>query len=107
MPHLVELRVHAGTKSPEDIVVNVQDKTYDYLLTSVTPEIRVSAYFDRDWPQVQAKYAELFVSESCAYQSNITQLIPGSKTRKNITLPGPMEEEEQLVIIVKRVPVQR
>src|SRR4051794_34417218 len=87
MPHSIELRLHAGTRSPGDVVVTVQDKTFDYLLSSVSPEIRVSAYLDRDWPLIEAKYAEIFVADSCPYQSQITQIIAGSRTRKGLSLP--------------------
>lgn len=107
MPYPLELRLKAGTRSPGDLIVTVQDKTFDYLLSSPAPEIRVSAYLDRDWPQVEATYAELFVNESCAFECAVKQVIPGSRTRKNITLPGPMQEEEQLVIIVGRTPIAR
>jgi hypothetical protein len=102
MPHTLELRLKAGERSPGDLVVTVQDKTYDYLLSSSAEEIRVSAYLDRDWPQVEAKYAELFVGESCPFESLVKQVIPGSRTRKNIALPCAMHAEEQLVVIVGR-----
>jgi len=107
MPHPIELRLQAGTRSPGDLVVSIQDKTFDYLLSSPAAEIRVSSYLDRDWEHVDAMYAEIFVAESCAFECKVTQVIPGSRTRKNITLPGPMQEGEQLIIIVARTPVAR
>ena len=103
----IELRLQSGVRSPGDITVTVQDKTFDYLMVSPAHEIRVSAYLDRDWPKVEAAYEEIFVSENCAFQSKVSQIIPGSRTRGKITLPAAMEEGEQLVILVKRVPIAR
>jgi len=103
MPH-IELRLQNGISSPEDLVVTVQDATFEYLMSSPALEIRVSAYLDRDWPKVEANYAEIFVAENCEFESKITRIIPGSRTRKNITLPGPMKEGEQLVVVVTRTP---
>lgn len=101
VPH-IELRVTAGTRGADDLTLTVQDKTFHYLLSDSAPEIRVSAYLDRDWPLVQARYQELFVSEDCKFESKITQVIPGSKTRTGIRLPGPMNNGEQLTVIVAR-----
>ena len=101
MPH-IDLRTQSGTRSPDDIILNVQDKTFDYLMSSPATEIRVSAYLDRDWPKVEAMYAEIFVAENCMYDSKVTKLIPGSRVRSTVSLPGPMEEGEQLVILVTR-----
>ena len=101
MPH-VELRLKAGQKSPQDIRVTVQDKTFDYLMSSDAPEIRVSTYIDQDILNVEAEYAELFVHENCKFLSQVTKLIPGSRVRSGITLPGPMKEGEQLVVLVSR-----
>ncbi len=98
----IELRQKNGVSSEGDIILNVQDKTYDYLMTSPAAEIRVSAYFDQDWTRVEAEYAEVFVHETCAFETKITKLIPGSKSREGVTLPGPMKEGEQLVILVRR-----
>jgi len=98
----IELRVQKGVRSPGDVVVTVQDATFDYLISSPSPEIRVSTYFDRDWPQVSAKFEEIFVQEGCAFESKVVRVIPGSKTRKNLSLPGPMFQGEQLVVIVTR-----
>jgi hypothetical protein len=103
MPH-IELRRQRGTKNSDDLKVTVQDATYEYLMTSPSPEIRVSAYLDRDWDQVEAKYAEIFVHDDCQFESKITKIIPGSRVRRNITLPGPMTEGEQLVVVVARIP---
>lgn len=104
MPN-IELRVQQGTRSPDDVIVTVRDATFEYLMSSPAPEIRVSAYFDRDWPKVEANYAEIFVHEDCKFESKITKIIPGSRIRKNITLPDSMKEGEQLVVVVKRTPV--
>lgn len=99
---VIELRKKSGTRSPSDVVLTVQDKTFDYLQTTITPEIRLSAYFDRDYPMVDAMYEEVFVSDDCAFESKIVSMTPGSRTRKGIVLPGPMTTGEQLVIIVAR-----
>lgn len=94
-----------GTKSPEDLSVSVQDITYEYLMNSTAPEIRVSTYLDQDFSNVGSHYAELYVNENCQFESKIVKLIPGSKVRKNITLPGPMSLGEQLIVIVARTPL--
>lgn len=99
---VIELRKKSGTRSPEDLVVTVQDKTFEYLQTTITPEIRISAYLDRDYDQVDAMYEEVFVSDDCAFESKILSITPGSRTRKGIELPGPMTTGEQLVILVAR-----
>jgi hypothetical protein len=96
---LVELRLKANTKSPGDLIVSVQDKTFEFLNTTTNKEIRVSAYLDRNWPRVETRYQELFISDVLKFQ--VSALIPGSKTRK-VTLPGEMLEGEQLVITVKK-----
>jgi hypothetical protein len=101
MPH-VELRVKAGLRSPLDLRLVVQDKTFDYLMSSPATEIRVSAYLDQDWENVDATYEELFVADICKFQSKVTKVIAGSRTRKNIVLPGPMTEGEQLTVLVAR-----
>lgn len=105
MPH-IELRFQRGTRSPQDLRVTVQEPTYEFLMTSPTPEIRVSAYLDQDHANVEAKYAEIFIHEDCKFESKITKIIPGSRTRKNISLPGSMSEGEQLVILVARTPLE-
>lgn len=99
---VIELRKKSGIRSPSDVVLTVQDKTFEYLQTTITPEIRLSAYFDRDYPMVDAMYEEVFVSEDCAFESKIVSMAPGSRTRKGIVLPGPMATGEQLVIVVAR-----
>lgn len=101
----VHLRSKAGTTHDNDLVVDVKDVTFDYLMTSTSPEIRVSAYLDRDWPEVAAKYEELYVNETCQFESKIIKVIPGSRTRKDIVLPGAMQKDEQLVVIVRRTPL--
>ena len=96
---LIELRLTANTKSPGDLLVNVQDKTYEFLSTSTTPEIRVSAYLDRDWPRVEARYQELYLSENLKFR--VGMITPGSKIRK-VTLPCEMKDGEQLTLMVKK-----
>lgn len=105
MPH-IQLRTKSGSQSENDVVVNVQDATFDYLMTSPSPEIRVSAYLDRDWPRIESNYAEIFVGDTCAFHTKITKIIPGSRVRKDIELPGPMNEGEQLIVIVSRTPLE-
>jgi hypothetical protein len=101
MPH-VELRSKAGQRSPSDLLLVVQDKTFDYLMSSPAKEIRVSAYLDQDWPNVEAIYEELFVADICKFESKVTKVIAGSRVRKNITLPGAMTEGEQITVLVTR-----
>lgn len=97
---LIELRLKQNMKSPGDLLVNVQDQTFEFLKTSSNPEIRVSAYLDRDWPQVETRYEELYLNEAVKFR--VGTVSAGSKTRK-VALPGEMKEGEQLVITVKRV----
>ena len=104
MPH-IQLRIKHGIRSPEDLTVSIRDATFEYLMTSPSPEIRVSAYLDQDCPKVESHYSELFLNENCRFDSRIVKLIPGSKTRKNISLPGPMQTSEQLIVIVARTPL--
>lgn len=99
---LVTLCRQPGVRGPDDLVVTVQDATWQYLLSSAAPEIRVSTYLDRDHERVSSRYAELFVDASCPYTSKIKKIIPGSKTRKDIVLPGPMMAGEQIVVLVTR-----
>lgn len=103
----IEIRVLAGVSSEGDLSATVQDATYDYLLSSDAPKMRVSAYLDRDWPVVDKIYAEVFVQEDCDFESRIEQVIPGSKRRENIALPGPMKNGEQLTLLIARNPVQK
>ena len=99
MPPHLELRIVSGQKSPGDLLVTVQEKTFDYLSTGTASEIRVSAYLDRAWPVVEKKYAELYLNETLRFR--VISVTPGSKTRK-VTLPGEMNEGEQLVILVSK-----
>lgn len=101
---LVTLRVRAGTSSDIDLIVEVKDNTFEYLLTSPASSMRVSTYLDRDWPQVEAEYAELYINDETPFESHITRVTPGSRTRKDIHLPGPMKEGEQLTLEIKRDP---
>jgi hypothetical protein len=101
MPN-VTLRVREGASSEKDIVVSVQEKTFEYLRTTITPTIRVSAYFDQDCPHVEKRYAEILVDGAATYRSLITRVIPGSRKRTDIELPGPMYAGEQLTIEVER-----
>jgi hypothetical protein len=104
MPH-VTLRTQVGVASETDLVVSVQEKTFEYLRTTVSPQVRVSAYFDQDCPNVEEEYAEIFVEGANAYRSIITRVIPGSRTRTGIELPGPMFTGEQLTLEVERQPL--
>jgi hypothetical protein len=99
---IITLRTQAGTSSAQDLDVEVQDNTLEYLRITSSPTVRVSAYLDRDWPEVLASYAEIDIGEPCRFESRIAGITPGSKTRKGIRLPGPMKKGEQLVIEVKR-----
>lgn len=101
MAHIT-LRAQTGASSEKDLVVTVQDRTYEYLMNAISPEIRVSAYFEQDVSRVEADYSEIFVAEDCPYRSIITKIIPGSKTRTGIELPGEMLAGEQLTVIVER-----
>ena len=98
----VTLRTHAGQSSPTDIEVSVQDATFEYLLNSPAPTVRVSAYLEKDLDLVEALYAELFVSEDCAYLARIKRITPGSRIRKELKLPCDMKTGEQLIVEVTR-----
>lgn len=98
----VELRVKKDNQSSADLKVSVQEKTFDYLMTSNAPEIRVSTYLEEDVKHVGAQYDELFVNKDCKYESKVEALIPGSRTRKHISLPGQMYKGEQLTVLVSR-----
>ena len=102
MPHVV-LRKTEGSSSPDDLTVTVQDKTFDYLRTTITREVRVSCYLEKDCERVDSNYAELFVEGATGYIARISRVIPGSRTRTSITLPGPMFAGEQLTVEVERV----
>ena len=103
---LIELRTTTGKSSPGDLKVSVQDKTYEYLLKSPAKDIRVSAFLEQDFAKVEAQYAEIFIQPECRFSSIITQVIPGSKTRTGIVLPGPMTKGEQLTLLVSRSVLQ-
>ena len=103
MPQIT-LRKKVGTSSPQDVTVIVRDNTFEYLMTSQAETIRVSAYLDRDWDQVDATFAELFIDALCPFQTLITRVTPGSKTRSGITLPAAMKKNEQLTVEVERGP---
>ncbi len=104
---LVNLRIQPGTSTEGDLIVEVKDNTFEYLLTSPAPTIRLSTYLDRDWPLVKAYYAELDLGETCPFHSKIVRVTPGSRVRTGIQLPGPMQQGEQLVIEVSRTEVSR
>ena len=97
----IELRLKSGEKSPGDLKLSVQDRTFDHLMATISPEVRVSAFFDHD-AEVAAEYAEIFVAEDCAFESRVTKVIPGSRTRKELVLPCEMKQGEQLTILVER-----
>jgi hypothetical protein len=103
MPQIT-LRTEFGKSNPDDLQVTVQDKTFDYLKVTVTPEARVSAFLEKVEAEVQAEYAEIFMGDDCPFISRITKVIPGSRTRKGIELPGAMSEGEQLTLLVERSP---
>jgi len=98
----IQLRKKTGESSPDDLTLQIQDPTYEYLMSSQAPEIRVSAYLDRDWPLVENMYEEIFIDENCTFNATITKLIPGSKIKREILLPCAMNEGEQLTILVSR-----
>ena len=100
MPNIT-LRKTAGIAGSDDIQVSVQDRTFDYLMSSDAVEIRVSAYLEKDLPLVDSTYAELFVANDSPFISSVKQITPGSRTRK-VQLPGEMKAGEQLVILVGR-----
>jgi hypothetical protein len=99
----IQLRLISRTSSPGDITATVSDKTFDYLLSSDSDKIRVSAYLDRDWDRVDPNFQELFISEASKDEFKIQSISPGSKTRWSITLPDAMKEGEQLTLQVLRV----
>jgi len=88
--------------SEGDLILTISDQTFEYLTKNTAEKIRVSAYLDRDWSKVEAKYAELFVSAECKDNFKITSISPGSKTRKEIKLPDAMFNGEQLTLQVVR-----
>lgn len=102
MPHHIELRLKSGGASPGDLKVSVQDRTFEYLMTSQAPEIRVSAYLDEDHARVERTYAEIFVHDTCPCEYRVIKIIPGSRTRPQVELPGPMSQGEQLTVLVER-----
>jgi hypothetical protein len=100
----IELRVKTGERDPADLKLTVQDRTFDHLMSTISTEVRISAFLDRDVARVEAEYAEVFVSDDCRFNTRITKVIPGSRSRKGIVLPGPMTNGEQLTILVARSP---
>ncbi len=99
---LLTLRTQVGQSSPNDLLVDVQEKSVDYLLKlTLTTSARVSTYLDRDWELVEAKYGELVI-DGCKYDNLVTRVTPGSRTRKDIKLPGPMKKGEQLTLDIER-----
>jgi hypothetical protein len=98
---IVQLRAVVGQSNPNDLEVEVQDNTIQYLLNLPSAKnARVSSYLDRDWPLVQASYGELVI-DGCKYENIVTRVIPGSRTRVGIKLPGPMHKGEQLTLEVE------
>lgn len=102
---LVKLRTQLGVDSPDDLEISVQEKTFSYLQTTITPSVRVSAYFESDAPHVLEAYAELHVPGPAKYRNLIKTLIPGSRKREGVTLPGTMYAGEQLTLEVVREPL--
>lgn len=101
MPN-IQLRKKSGGPGPLDLMITVQDKTFDYLHTSSAPEFRVSAYFDQDCELVQEEYDEIFVSNECEYETKIVNIKTGSRNRKGLELPCAMKAGEQLILTVER-----
>jgi hypothetical protein len=94
----IQLRKKTGVTGPDDLTIMVQENTFEYLRSSPAPEVRISAYFDRDYALVDSVYEEVFVGDDCPFVTTITHISTGSRTRKNIVLPGPMANGEQLII---------
>lgn len=105
MPH-IEVRLKAGVRDPGDLLLSVQERTFNYLIDAPAKEIRISAYLDRDWPVVLPMYAEVFVCDESRYHSRVVRVLAGSRTRPELTLPGPMMAGEQLTIVVARTPLE-
>jgi len=99
---LVQLRKKAGVSDASDVAVNVQDKTFSYLHTSQIPNFQISAYFEKDYDQVEAMYEEVYVSPECEFESKITRILPGSRKRKGLKLPCSMKAGEQLTLQLER-----
>jgi hypothetical protein len=98
---LVPLRAQIGKNSPNDLLVEVQDTSIEYLRRlTLTKNARVSAYLDRDWPQVEANYGELVI-EGSQNDNLVVSVLPGSRTRTGIQLPGPMKKGEQLTLQIE------
>jgi len=97
------LRSVLGEFSSGDLPLSVQDRTFDHLMSTISPEIRISAFLEAD-AEVAEEYAEVFVANDCLFDSIVTKIIPGSRTRKGIELPGEMKVGEQLTILVQRRP---
>lgn len=97
------LRSVKGESSADDLTVSVQDRTFEYLMSTISPEVRISAYLEAD-AEVAEEYAEVFVGEDCPFETIVMKVIPGSRTRKDIALPGEMKQGEQLTILVERKP---
>ena len=97
----ITLRLTANKTGPQDLTLRVSDQTHEYLLSTTTPTIRVSAYLEADVERVEKKYEEIYVNEDCQSKFYVTQVMPGSKTRK-VSLPDQMKTGEQLTILVNR-----
>lgn len=97
----ITLRMQEHKPTDQDITLRVQDQTFEYLLNSTAPEVRVSAFFLEDTQNVSTQYQQLYVNEDCQAHYKITRIIPGSKTR-SVRLPGDMKEGEQLTVLVTR-----
>ena len=97
--HPIELRLVAHAKSPGDLVVTVQDQTFEFLQSSNQAEMRVSTYLDRDWPKVETRYEELYLSEFLSFR--VVGVSAGSRVRK-VNLPDEMHAGEQLTLIIRR-----
>ncbi|GEM_PF-2306388 len=102
MAHII-LRSVMGESRPDDLKLSVQDRTFDHLMSTISTEVRISAFLEAD-AEVAEEYAEVFVAEDCRFLTIVTKILPGSRTRKDIELPGPMMMGEQITILVDRKP---
>jgi hypothetical protein len=97
--HSIELRLVAHASSPGDLVVTVQDQTFEFLQSSTQEEMRVSTYLDRDWAMVETRYEELYLTEFLSFR--VVGVSAGSRTRK-VKLPCEMHAGEQITLTIRR-----
>lgn len=102
MPNII-LRLHKNKTSEKDLVLSIKENTLDYLMTGDSEEVRVSSFFEADVLEVQSEYEELYLNEECPSFFEVLKVIPGSRTKRELILPGPMFSGEQFTIQVKRI----